>query len=378
MKVQLLPLTRLFMIQCFLTMLVAMPFADANAQGRPGQGPGRPGQGPVGPGMPAPRIIETQVNKYIYERDQINVSQELRLAQGQKILGLIITAQGTSHRSMLGLFAGARLIEEKLLSAHSSQLVYHLPMQTNLNSLVLKVKGGAFISKIGAELDLPVGPMPGQEQIVRAQVNQQYHGQSILPVRQLIAQTGVQLMGQKVESVILRASSARGQARAQLLINGQAVGVAQIIPMQETRLVFNLPRFAQNIIGQDLRTIQIEVNGNVFVNLVGLRLDQQGYNQTAQVQVNQRFMSNQRLSLAQVLGHQARIDMQRPIEAITVVAQGHGNIMLAGSGTAQGGIQVQGATTQSVAIHGFASAQDIMMRFSGNIVIESIRIKFAY
>jgi hypothetical protein len=232
------------------------------------------------------------------------------------------------------------------------------------------------------------GGYNNQPQVLKAQIFKQLQGYSKLAVKSLVKNaTGARLQGLKVKKVILKASSRRGHAQATLLVNGMRVGYSQTIPTYETRLVFDLNSWSQNVIGQDVRTIQIEINGNVLAKMVGLKVKQNqsggqgqgGYNQNVVVNVNQAFYGSQRVSLSQLTAYGPNINPNKAIEAVTITARGRGMIQVAGSGHRQGGVQVQGPTTQSIRVFGHTTVRDLMLRITATgqkVVIEQIRIKF--
>jgi hypothetical protein len=401
MKVKLLPLTRLFLFQCLLTMIVAMPFSNANAQGRGNgghggggqhggghQGGGQPGPGPSYPSPTNPYGFElnAQVNAYLYSGQLLGLNQPLGLQQvlssGRDLVAISVKAQATQYGSRLILLLNGRQIDTKPIGDYAQDTDFRVPNLQRQDQLAIQVQGGAFIASVSGQLSRgPIGPGPGGDpDRIRAVINQHISAPTTLPVRQIIHQaTGINLVGLKVDKVIMKASSARGFAQAQLLINGQPVGMSQTIPVMESRLVFDLPNYNRNIIGQDLNTIQIQVNGrSVDVKMIALKLDDRNTGMdNVQINVNQRFQGDQRVALSQLLGYNPRVDVNAPIEAITITASGRGNIMVAGAGMGQGGISVMGPTTQSLQIMGYqTSAQDLKLRISGSLVIESIRIKF--
>ncbi len=227
-----------------------------------------------------------------------------------------------------------------------------------------------------------------QQDILKANIHKVLQGYSTLSVKALVNQaTTVPLQGLEVKKVILKASSRGGNAQATLLINGMRVGYSQTIPRQDSRLVFDLNSWSQNIIGYDLRTIQIEVHGNVVAKMVGIKVKgalggghgQGGYSQNVLVNVNQAFYGSQRVSLSQLTAYGPRIDPNQQIEAVTIVARGKGIIHLTGSGHRPASIQVSGQTTQSVRTLSFATVRDLMLRVTATgqkVMIEQIRIKF--
>ena len=378
MRINLLPQVRLFLFQCLMTMLIALPLT-AKAQYHGGGHHG-------GFGLNQP--LTSQVNSYLQQGDQINVNRSLGLnqvlQQGQDIVSLRVKAQSTQYNSKLVLLLNGQRLQAQPVSSYLSDSVFQVPKLRMGDRLILKVRGAAYIQSLSAQVSMgPIGPGPGQVQPIKARINQQFYGPTTLKVRRLLKDfTGVQLQGMKIKKVIMKASSLRGRAQATLLINGQPVGYSQILPTQPTRLVFNLPAYGANVVGQDIRSIQIQLQGrNMNVKMVGVRAVQQGGHHggmnSVQINVGQRFQGSQRVSLQQLVGYGQHINMNKEIEAITIVARGHGNIMMAGAGRGQGGISVQGPTTQSLNLMGqYVTGNQIKLRVSGNIVIQSIRIKF--
>jgi len=363
---------RLLMIQSILTMLLAFPFANAQAQGQV-------------------QVQRQQINSYYYQGDQINLNQQLGLAQlirqGKKILSVSVKAQATQFDSKIVLKVNGQRIQAQMLSQSLSLKTFAVPYLSQGDQITFKVKGGAFVKVVKAEYKsrFPGGGQ-GQAQVLKAVINKQFRGNQTLPIKRLVQDySGARLQGKKVLKVIVKASSRNGHAKAQLLINGSPVGYEQTIPMNEQRLVFSLPAYGRNVIGQDIRSIQVQVIGNVHVTMVGIKvkkgLGQQGggqHNQdSVQVQVNRTFRGSERVSLQSLMGHN-RPNGQKQVESVTITAKGRGDIRIAGAGQSQGSMNVNSryAQGQTVRVSGFATLQDLKLRVNGTLTIESIRIKF--
>ena len=391
MKINLLPLTRLFMFQCLLTMIIAMPFSDANAQRRGGshQGGGHHGGGVYYPNNNQfQNTIDSTINRYLQHGNRVNLNRSLNLqqviAQGKQIVSLSVKAQSTQYNSRLILLLNGQRIQAQGINSYMSDSFFSIPILKMRDQLVLVVNGGAFVQGIKAQLSYgPMGPGQGEARPIKANINQQFYGPTTLPVRKILKDyTGEQLRGLKIKKVIMKASSLRGRAQATLLINGQPVGFSQTLPTTPTRLVFDLRSYSTNIVGQDIRSIKIQLQGrNMDVKMVGVRVSQQGGNHggmnSAQIIVQQRFQGSQTVSLNQLAGYGQQVNMQKEIEALTIVAKGRGSIMLSGSRGAQNVIHVQGPTTQTLNLMGgYVTGNQVMLRVNGNLMIESIRIKF--
>jgi hypothetical protein len=303
-----------------------------------------------------------------------------------------VAAQANQYNTKLVLKLNGQKIEAKLIGTNSYETVFAVPSLQEFDSLSLKIRGSAYIEKVSASLKSQYGGDGNDGQgginqngVVKAHINQTTQGVHVYKVKQLIkSQNQVRLQGMKVKKVIMKASSLRGNAKATLLINGSPAGYSQIIPMYPTRMVFELSSYSQNIIGQDVRSIQIEVRGKVTTKMVAIKVatndhGQGGYNNNVLVDVNQTVYGSQRLSLVNLLPYGTHVDRNKKIEAITIVARGRGIINIAGAGRGQGGVQVQGPTTQSIRLSGHTTLNSLKLRIraTGNkVVIQQVRIKF--
>lgn len=389
MKVLPLSLLRLFLLQCTMTLILTLTMQDAYAQRGGGRGGSRGGNGPgSGPVITQPSGNFLSVNQYMSQNDKINLSNKLNLLGADKLL---IKAQSSSWNASLELKLNRQTISVIQLSSHSQVKQVQLPMLQLNDKLVLKVNGQAYIENIEAVKQIGPGPGHGGNNVERfpVQLHGQFTASTTLRVKQLIAQQygrGV-LQGENLEKVVLVASSARGRAQAQLLINGQTVGWSQTIPMQKTRLVFEVPG-RRNIIGSQVNTIQIKIDGRaVTLNKVvvvttegrgGHHGGGHGQMRNVGVVVNQSFYGSQRVSLSQLIGFQ-RVNMNAPIRKLIIEVQGRGNVMVNGGGMRLGSITAfdrysHGGDT--IHVNGAASAQDIMMRVSGQLTIKKITIQY--
>jgi len=107
-----------------------------------------------------------------------------------------------------------------------------------------------------------------QRDVVRKYIGRQYRKQ-ILPLRQLLG-IGPEYRGRRVVAVIMNASTRMGFGRAQLLVNGGGVGYPERVPEYNTRVRFE-PRYGENIIGRDIRSLQIRLQGNFWVDSLAVR-----------------------------------------------------------------------------------------------------------
>lgn len=383
-------------INCLL--LSSAIISEANAQVRPLPRPER--RAPQVPPRPYPPTVGTQssavanVHMYMDKRDQLDVIRELKikrdLSMGKKVVSMSVVASSSEYQAKLVLKLNGQRVDAVKLSPYSATYQMQVPSHLSAHDqLVLSPTGAAYVSTISAKLSQvsrPPRPQPpGQSQVLRAQLNQYVYGQETLPVKKLISEsTGARLAGMKVQSVVLKASStARHRlATAYLMVNNQPVGAPQNLQKGAgSRYVFDLPVYAQNIIGQDIKSLQVVVRGDAHVQMLGLKTGESyGTPSTIPVQahVNRSFRGSEKVSLEELLYHAPGARTYAPIEAITVVAKGAGNIMLTKRAQVLGSMNFGsfGSKQQAVRLSGNTKISDVELLVSGRITIESIRIKF--
>ena len=397
MKVSLLPVMRNIMLPSAVALMVAAPFADANAErgrrGRDGRRDGgrverRTPPPPAHAARPGAQVLSQQINQYLYQGQRLNLVRELRmrreLQSGKQVLTLQVSAQGTQHRSSLKLIMNGQTVGSVPLRPRLQNRSFSLPPHAHLNDLQLAVVGGAYVQSASAHLGytaptpIPT-PAPGNNrQRLKVDHFQNYTGQSIIPVRRVISdQYPGALMGKELKKVVLKASSRRGRARAQLLINGMPVGPEQVIPQVETRLQFRLDRFQRNVVGQDIRRIQIQLRGNVQTSkLIAVTMDSTpAYSNSVVVPVHRSFLGSQRVSISQLLGYRSDVDMYAQVESVSITSSGHGTISLQSRGYSQGSLRVIGAIgTSTIHVRDFASLSELELLVNGRIRIEELRV----
>lgn len=219
------------------------------------------------------RHISVRVERYISHYDAVQVKRVLNANQRDRIVTLYIQAQGNSYRSSINIYDGRRLIRTISLTRFSQNYPVYLPY--HVQQLTLSANGaGAYIQSLSADIEVQHHRAPHNPHVIGARVDIRTTGIEEVGVIRAIKRENPQarLHGKKVAAVVLNASSARGRARAQLMINNRAVGVIQMIPMSAQRLVFRLSPRQRNTIGEDIRSIRLEIKGNVKIDRLALRL----------------------------------------------------------------------------------------------------------
>ena len=120
-------------------------------------------------------------------------------------------------------------------------------------------------------------PAPGgfcpTGRLVQVPLNRYVQGFQNLPLRQIL-NLGPECHGASVEEVVLIAASRAGRGQARLVVNGQPEGFPQTLAPFPRGYSFGLhPRF--NELGQNVRTLELQLQGQIFVQSIGVRL---GYN----------------------------------------------------------------------------------------------------
>ena len=379
---------RLLTLQTLCLLALSIPVI-ANAQ-RPVPGPNRPHR----PDLPDVKVAH--INKTLTRGMSLDVIRELgiqrELAMGKSLIALSVEGSPAPVGVRLTLSLNGQRIDEARLGRFNQEASLRLPSYiSDRDRLFLNVDNPMHIRKISAHLSAPTSyPGPGggygdqDLNTLRATLNQQVYNYELLHLRQLISsQTGQNLQGLEVEKVILKASSASrygSPAQAQLLVNGQPVGRAEYIDERNERMVFELPRYSRNVIGQDIRTLQLEIRGDAHLKMVALKVkeEQRRGPRSLQVNVNRSFYSPERVRLSDLLARTPGARPNEEIEAISIVARGRGTIVVAENGFNTLGIinvSSSGARSESVAAGYSTLLRDVELRVMGNLTIESIRVK---
>lgn len=136
---------KVFMIQCLLTMILAMPFKDASA---------------------ATETIITKVNSYIYDGEEIDLKNELALTNLDKLKQLRLRVQGIENKAKL--------------QVKVNQKTYNVKLKNKMKEIKINLKGikveslsvaseAAFLRTAKARVDIVVeeGDQPHPEDIGR-------------------------------------------------------------------------------------------------------------------------------------------------------------------------------------------------------------------
>lgn len=112
--------------------------------------------------------------------------------------------------------------------------------------------------------------------VLRESLYRDFRGQSEIDLKKLFRDPNIQFKGMSVESITMVASSARGRAKAQLEINGLSQPAdRQTVPTYSREMDFRLDP-VRNVIGQHIKSLKIQMRGNVYVESVEIVLSKNG------------------------------------------------------------------------------------------------------
>jgi len=161
-------------------------------------------------------------------------------------------------------------------------------------------------------------------------------GENVLKIRQLLGMNK-QYNGHQVKKVILFAASDSGRAKAQLMVNGMPAAQRQIIGQYSEKLIFKVDQ-SQNVLGQDIRKLQIRLKGRIDVEkVVAVLVKPQRGGRTIEVveEIYQSFRGNDYVSLDSKL---ARHDGKKllSVKVRGESRRGNGTVSLVVNGEVQG------------------------------------------
>ena len=262
---------RLLLGQFLLTLLLAWPFKAQAQDFHWSDQPSYDDYGPTGPSQG--RTIRQTLMRTVYDRGILDLGQELLLPPGSQLLTLSVVASASSR------YASLQLLEDGQLSGIPqpvTRVARSLALSVSGRSHLLEVeaRGDVLIHEVVAEIHEPYRPGPGGGlgRTIRLALNQPVYVSALLSLRQLAQQQGLRLEGERVSSVTLEADvRGRGRAEARLLVNNLPVGQWQSLISRRSQVSFFLSSYESEI-GREVRSLQLEVRGDVLVTGVSLEL----------------------------------------------------------------------------------------------------------
>lgn len=224
------------------------------------------GGGYGGQGRPGRQVIDRQLNMQIRGPQLIMLGRQFQIRQhrGKVLRRVVVNGSSAAGRGSAQLLVnGSPVGPAQTLQRGGSRLVFQLYENQNvigrdIQRLQLQVRArNGYISNVRA-----VVRGGNRIQNVSQYLGMTFNSGERIRVRR---QLGLQQQhnGKKVHSITVNGQKmGQGPAILTLLINGQQVGVSQRIGRRFNQATFQLPMYNQNILGQDIRTIQIQVQGS--------------------------------------------------------------------------------------------------------------------
>ncbi|MCC7440225.1 MAG: hypothetical protein IT285_01245 [Bdellovibrionales bacterium] len=254
----------------------ATSFADHGAPGS------FPNPNPILP--PQQDYLEQPLNQYLVGSNTLDVLQLLNLnwsSQGRRVEYVVLRARsdaGAAQAQLVANFTQTGLSQN--ISTWTQALTFLPPtgadtLGSTLRDLAIQTRGRVTVEAIGVKL-APAwnpgpgpGPGPGHEERVTREIQARYQGQNTLQLRELIG-LGPQFNGRRLRAILVQGSTAAGNGRLQLLINQQPVGWEETVEQwsNETRIDLNQVHAGQAVLGQDIRSLQLNLRGNFFIERI--------------------------------------------------------------------------------------------------------------
>lgn len=270
------------------------------------------------------------------------------------------------------------------MTAVALALTTFVPSHANANSIEITHPGVGFDRPMPFPGHRPNRPGMGRDyQEVR--LNQRLVGQNILRVRQLL-NIGPEDRGRRIQFVKLIANTDFGRGQATLLIDGRQVGTSQTVARGIGEYIFVLPENDNNV-GDELRTLQIQLNGNFNVYALGVMFGDRWGGGHGRLQEN---ILIQNRFIGQTLDLSRYIDLRRyagmRVVGVSMIAQtaaGRGDATLCLS---FGCSRIDNVGTYLQQYNFNVSGRDVVgmgllhawtLQLAGNFYIDSIQIQFA-
>ena len=232
---------------------------------------------------------------------------------------------------------------------------------------------------------------------VELQVNSYFQNQARLDLLR-DAYVRSQLQGQLIQQVTITASTQQGNGQARLLVNGQSSEQAQTIGRQLMQYTFRVNPFS-NSVGQSLRTLELEMRGNFYVEKVVFSMLQNGgpswpgpgnptQPQQPQVdvvrqQVNQTIQAEGGLQLYRLfsLGTERQGQALKRVSVVAHALRGFSQVSLLKNNEQSANMQTIGnsSTRISIDVGGLRIGQeirDLRLYFRGDVVVEEVSLEF--
>lgn len=201
---------------------------------------------------------------------------KLRNYHGQAIKRVaVIGSSARGHGQVELLVNGYSTEPSKTMGMQQTRAVFQMyenqsVLGQDIRRLQLKTQGKIYIKTIRIALE------KNRIQTISKPLYKTVYGSETIPLRRELGLTPAQANGHvKLHSVSVSGQpKMRGGALVQLMVNGSPVGYPQRITRLNSQLTFQMPHYSDNVLGQDLRRVQLQVTGNAQITHLSAQIEE--------------------------------------------------------------------------------------------------------
>lgn len=225
---------------------------------------------------PHATILEVKVDKWLPRGGSlVKLKKMFKLGQyqGKSIKRVVVkasSARGYGQASLL--INGQPVGAGHTLPTYPERKVWRLYENQNtlgadINRLQMSFQGKIFVEKFRIALE------KNYVQTISKPMYKNVYGSDMIKVRKEL-NIGQSAIGAKVHSIsVTGVPTQRGGAWVQLLVNNSPVGQAQKIGRRNGHLHFQMPYYGQNVLGEDIKSIKLQVTGYAQLNSLSAQVE---------------------------------------------------------------------------------------------------------
>lgn len=240
MKLTLVPMLRILLIQCLLTMILALPFTKAQAH---------------------QQNYSQKVSSYIFEGEKLDILQELNFKTNKETLKEVnIQIQALDTDCMATVFINGEVLKEKNIDSKTNSLSMTIPSGSNLKSLTLEASA-AFIHNIEVRSQTKKA---NNTETIKLSVGKKLVGSQKMSLTELIEMA----KGNVDNTQVIESVKIISKGRGLISITGKELheGSVFVRPRHSAQTIKT--NHSENLISD----INLELNGKIFVKAISLKL----------------------------------------------------------------------------------------------------------
>ncbi len=339
------------------------------------------------------QIITQAVNQYMQAGEIRPVAEMLRLSMSESrnlaVNALTLTASSRWSAQLEVLSRGRPVSQPQLIQGRQVQVAIPLPPGTNMEDLELRVQSEVLIDSVSAQVQssysqgqppLPSRMQPMSGQMIRLDVRQDIRYSGVIDLKRLVEeQLALTLEGAQIERIAVQGMLTRGMgASVQLLINNQIAGPVKSITVSQgitPILVTNFQEVASSL--------SLQVQGDVMISQVHIRLGQVRQIQRPQpsypqrIQVSQQISATRPLALSTLLPYESRLVSSLSIEARPLQSAQAEIALIAMGQLLTSTIITQVPMRPVLQLMRPASLRDLSLQSLSPVMIDSLEITFS-